>query len=87
MDMPLEEALAEINKDGYDFSAEELRAFADIMTTSAPSQAEELSQDQLENVSGGAQIPESRMTPEFLAALNKRLKMMSQIANFSSKVW
>ena len=56
-DMNIEDAVKEINADGYDFTAEELSEFADAMVKiSDKKDSGELSDEELEDVSGGCGI-------------------------------
>ncbi|MDE6035155.1 MAG: hypothetical protein K2G36_04515 [Ruminococcus sp.] len=53
-EMDAEMACEEINAEGYDFTAEELREFGQAMSTAVVrSNSGELSEDDLEQVSGG----------------------------------
>lgn len=53
--LPAEEAIAEMNKEGNDFTVEELQDFAEQMQPAAASQDAqgELGEDALNNVAGG----------------------------------
>lgn len=51
--MPVNNACAKINADGFDFTADELVAFAEVMEQASGMMQEELSEDALEHVSGG----------------------------------
>lgn len=48
-----EEACARINADGYDFVADDLIAFAEIMQAAPGMKQGELTEDDLDNVTGG----------------------------------
>lgn len=58
VDLTAEEAVAEINKDGNDFTVEEIKDFAEQMQSIAASQDAqgELGEDALNNVAGGVVI-------------------------------
>ena len=51
LDLEAAEAAAKINADGYDFTAEELKEFADLLQKSAA--GDELDESSLDDVSGG----------------------------------
>lgn len=53
MAMPAEAAAAKINADGYDFSTDELVAFAEELEKQPAQKNGELSEDDLDNVTGG----------------------------------
>lgn len=53
-ELTAEDAVAQINSDGYDFTADELKEFAEAVIT--VSQQDELDVDALDNVSGGFAI-------------------------------
>lgn len=52
-DLPVEEAVAQFKAKGYDFTAEELEAFAEHLKT-VVTNSEELDENALANVSGGS---------------------------------
>jgi hypothetical protein len=52
-DMEPEKAVAQINADGYDFTVDELKEFAEAMVMVSEKTEGELDVDVLENVSGG----------------------------------
>ena len=51
--LPVEEAVVKINADGFDFSCDELRAYAEELDKLLPNQDGELDIEGLENVTGG----------------------------------
>lgn len=55
LDMEASEAVAKINADGFDFTIEELNEFAE-MVKKAASAGDELDENSLDNVSGGAVV-------------------------------
>ena len=54
LSLPAAEACAKINAEGYDFTAEDLVAFAEIAEKIAAQQEGELDESDLDNVAGGA---------------------------------
>ncbi len=52
-DLEAEEAVAQINAEGYDFTVEELKSFAEAMESVSNKNEGELDADDLENVAGG----------------------------------
>ncbi len=53
LEMDASEAVAKINPDGFDFTAEEFQEFADSMKSYVPSNGDELDENSLDNVAGG----------------------------------
>lgn len=58
VDLPVDEAVKAINADGFDFSADELKDFGEVMqkVSSAVGENGELDEDALGNVAGGIVI-------------------------------
>ena len=52
-ELDAEEAVAQINAEGYDFTVEELKAFAEAIESMSKKNEGELDVDDLENVAGG----------------------------------
>lgn len=55
LELDASEAVAKINAEGFDFTAEELHAFADMMEKS-DFEGDELDETSLDNVSGGVAV-------------------------------
>ncbi len=53
LDLEASEAAAKINADGYDFTADELHEFVEMMEKAAPAEGE-LDENSLDNVAGGS---------------------------------
>ena len=56
LEMEASDAVVKINADGFDFTVEELHAFADLMDSAVPNAENELDENSLENVSGGVLV-------------------------------